>query len=112
MYTSRDGEVCLDGKTAAQVALDTSVELVALRNSQRRIEPSRKVRIQHTKLTHQSRVSAQLLWKAKIVCHERTTLIGAQLICIEEELLLAECEIIDRAQQWPIEEDAAAESQS
>jgi hypothetical protein len=31
-------------------------------------------------------------------------------IRIEEELLFTEREVVDRAQQWSIEEDAAAES--
>jgi len=43
---------------------------------------------------------------------ECTTLIGTQHIRIEEELLLAEREVIDGAQQWAIEKDSATGSQS
>jgi hypothetical protein len=77
MYAARETEVRLHGITAAQIMLDTRVELITFRNSQRRIESTRKIRVQHTKLAHQTRVAAQLLRKPKMFGNECTTLIGA-----------------------------------
>src|ERR1700752_4778771 len=120
MYAARVGKVCLDRVAVAQVALDSCIELVTLRNSQGRIETTRKIRVQHAKLADQLRLAVQLLRKAEMLGDKHTSLIGshelacrriAQLIRVEEELLFTKREVVDGAQQWSIEEDAATASE-
>src|SRR6185369_12921943 len=95
MYAAREREVCFNGITTAEIAFDAGVDLVALWNSQRWIETTRKACIQHTKLTHQIRVSTQRFRKVKVRCDEGASLLRghhfagqwiAQEICVEEEL--------------------------
>jgi hypothetical protein len=120
MYAACEAEVCFDRITAPEIALNTSVELIALRNSYLRIETSRKVRVLYTELLDQRRLDTQRLGKTKIRSDERTPLSSshqlsrrriAKLIRVEEQLLLPESEIINRAQQRAIEENATAKPQ-
>ena len=64
---AREREVCFDGIAATEIALDTGIDLITLRNSQARIEAARKVGIQHTKLAHQTRIHIERFGKAKIL---------------------------------------------
>src|SRR6185369_3830690 len=121
MYAARKTEICFNRIAATQIALDACVDLIAFRNSQGGIEAPRKLRVQHAKLADQQRIRAQRLRKTKVRGNECTTLFRrhefaceriTQQVGIEKELLFAETEIIDGAQQRPVEENSAAESQS
>src|SRR5688572_5327100 len=107
VYAARESEVCFDRIPATQIALDAGVELIAFRYAQRRIQPPRKISVQDTKLPHQRRIRAKRLRKTNVSSNERASLLGgqqfsvqriAQGVRVEEELLLAECEVVDRAQ--------------
>src|SRR6185369_5602143 len=106
--------------TATKIALDACIELITFRNSQSGVEPTRKLCVQHAKVANQRRVRAQRLRKPKIGGNECTTLFRrhefaceriSQQVGVEEELLFTEAEIIDRAQQRPVEKETAAEPQ-
>ena len=101
----------------AQIAFDARVDLIALGNLQSGIETSRKVGIQNSKLPNEIRIRAQCLREANVRRDETASLLRGHLLAcewiaqgvgVEEELLLTKREVVDRTQEWPVEEDSSA----
>ena len=86
-----------------------------------RIEAARKVGIQHTKLPHQPRVHIERLGESKVLRDKAPPLFGghqlarqriAKKVGVEEELLFAESEVVDRSQQRTVIENPATKPES
>src|SRR5215216_1942563 len=121
MYASREAEVCLHCITTTQITFDTAVDLIAFRNSQRGIQATREVCIQHTEIADQSRIHRERFGKAKVGGDERAPLLSrhdltceriAQQVGVEKVLLFTQREVVDGSQQWAVEEDSSTEAQS
>src|SRR2546429_355102 len=117
MQAAIPGVINLEDEMAADLSLDADIGLVTFRNAELWIQTPRKAGIEHAKLFDERQIDRERLRKVQVGGDERAALrvthelAGRRIderVGVEEKLLRAEREIIDRPQECAIVEDAGA----